>query len=108
GLFLSAAALDAQPVTPTSGSPQVIATGAGEARVAPDRATIYIGVQSRAPTASAAGADNARRQRAVIDTLRALGLAGDRVPTPNRWLALLGAPWARSWRLAALDRSDGR
>ena len=29
------------------------------------------------------GADNARRQRAILDTLRALGLAGDRVSTMN-------------------------
>ena len=45
----------------------------GEARVTPDRATILVGVQSRAATAAAAGADNARRQKAILDTLRALG-----------------------------------
>src|SRR5512140_2305627 len=58
-------------------SPPVIATTAvGEARVTPDRATIFVGVQSRAQTAAAAGADNARRHRAILDTLRTLGISG--------------------------------
>ena len=55
----------------------------GEAHVAPDRATLFVGVQSKGATAAAAGADNARRQRAVLDTLRALGISGDRVSTMN-------------------------
>src|SRR5262249_13360495 len=63
--------------------PQIITTGNGEARVSPDRATIMIGVQSRASTAAAAGADNARRQKAVIDTLKALGLAASEISTVN-------------------------
>ena len=67
-----------------SAAPSHISTSAsGEARVTPDRATIFIGVQSRAATASAASADNARRQRAVLDTLRVLGISGDRVSTLN-------------------------
>lgn len=61
--------------------PQIVTTGNGEARVSPDRATIMIGVQSRASTAAAAGADNARRQKAVIDTLKALGVPADRITT---------------------------
>lgn len=63
--------------------PQIVTSGAGQARVTPDRATISIGVQSRAPTAAAAAADNARRQRAVLDTLRALGLASEDLSTNN-------------------------
>ena len=62
----------------------VVSTNAvGEARVTPDRATVFVGVQSRASTAAGAGADNARRQRAILDTLRALGISGDRVSTAN-------------------------
>jgi uncharacterized protein YggE len=72
----------AQPVQ-SAVPPQIVTTGQGEARVTPDRATIYVGVQSRAPTAAAAAADNARRARAVIDTLKALGLASDQVSTMN-------------------------
>jgi uncharacterized protein len=62
---------------------QIVTTGTGEARVTPDRATVFIGVQSRASTAAAAGADNARRQRAVLDTLRSMGYAGEQVTTEN-------------------------
>ncbi|HXT18105.1 MAG TPA: SIMPL domain-containing protein [Gemmatimonadaceae bacterium] len=62
---------------------QIITTGTGEAHVVPDRATIYLGVQSRAATAAAAGADNARRQKAILDTLRTLGLGSDQLSTIN-------------------------
>src|SRR3954471_15914876 len=63
--------------------PQISTTGTGEARVTPDRASVTIGVQSRATTAAAAAADNARRQRAVIDTIRALGVPQEQIGTSN-------------------------
>jgi uncharacterized protein YggE len=62
---------------------QIVVTGTGEARVVPDRATIVFGVQSRATTAAAAGSDNARRLRAVLDTLKSMGLSGDQLSTVN-------------------------
>ena len=80
--FLASVAGAQASVAPGS-SPQVVTTGVGEARVVPDRATIFIGVQSRAPTAAAAAADNARRQRAILDTLRATGLGADQLGTIN-------------------------
>jgi uncharacterized protein YggE len=61
----------------------VSTTASGEARVTPDRATIFVGVMTKGATAAAAGAENARRQRAILDTLRALGISGDRVSTTN-------------------------
>jgi uncharacterized protein len=61
--------------------PQVATTALGEARVQPDRATILFAVETRAPTAARAGSDNARRQRAVLDTLRKLGLAEGQLST---------------------------
>jgi hypothetical protein len=64
-------------------SPHITTTGSGEARISPDRATIFVGVQSRATTAAAAGNDNARRQKAVLDTLKALGLTTDQLSTLN-------------------------
>ncbi|MEO6877215.1 MAG: SIMPL domain-containing protein, partial [Gemmatimonadaceae bacterium] len=69
----------------TGGSPppQIVTSGSGESRISPDRATIFIGVQTRAATAALAGADNARRQRAILDTLRALGLASEQLSTVN-------------------------
>ena len=66
-----------------SGPPLVATTGFGEASAIPDRATIYIAVQTRAPTANAASTDNARRVRAVMDTLRQIGITGDQVETAN-------------------------
>lgn len=62
---------------------QIVTTGSGEIRVAPDRATVFVGVQSRAATAASAAADNSRRQRAILDTLHALGLGSDQLSTIN-------------------------
>src|ERR671933_364918 len=67
------------PATGSGNAGGIITTGQGEARVTPDRAVVFIGVESRAATAAQASADNARKQRAVIDTLRALGLASDQI-----------------------------
>jgi len=70
----------------TSGSAipsQIVTSGSGEVRIAPDRANILVGVQSRATTAAAAAAENARRQRAILDTLRALGLGSEQLSTLN-------------------------
>lgn len=67
----------------SSNPAQIVTSGVGESRVAPDRATIFVGVQSRGATASIAAADNARRQRAILDTLRSLGFGGDQLSTMN-------------------------
>ena len=55
----------------------------GEARYIPDRATISIGVQTRALTAAKASADNAVKQRAVIDAIKAQGIAAEQISTVN-------------------------
>lgn len=68
---------------PASTPPQIVATGTGEATVTPDRATVFIGVQTRSTTVGPAAAENARRQRAILDTLRALGLGSDQLATLN-------------------------
>jgi uncharacterized protein YggE len=84
--FIAAACLTAVPLSaqtpatpPTGVIPSVVTTARGEARVTPDRATINIGVETTAATAQAAGAENARRQRAVIDTLKGLGIPAARI-----------------------------
>jgi uncharacterized protein len=61
--------------------PQVAVTAQGEARFTPDRATISIGVQTRAATAAQASAENARKARAITDTLRAMGIPAERLST---------------------------
>ena len=76
---VAAAPLNAQ----NTPAPQVVTTGIGEASAAPDRASIYIGVQTRATTAQTASADNARRVRAVMDTIKALGIPQVQVQTAN-------------------------
>jgi len=63
--------------------PQVVVTGTGEARVAPDRAIVLLGVQSRATTVAAAAAENARRIKAILDSLRAMGLSSEQLMTVN-------------------------
>lgn len=62
---------------------QIVTSGIGEVRATPDRATIFVGVQTRATTAAAAAADNAKRQRSILDTLRVLGLGSDQLSTMN-------------------------
>jgi uncharacterized protein YggE len=61
--------------------PQVIVNGFGEVAVPPDRATIDVAVETRAATAAAAAAQNARRLNAVLDTLRARGVAATDLST---------------------------
>lgn len=71
----------------TSGSPSVppiISTSArGEVKVAPDRASITVSVQSRATSATEAASENARKQTAVIAALRALAIPDSQISTQN-------------------------
>lgn len=72
------------PQQPFPPSPAAIVTSAtGEAKLTPDRATIYVGVQSRGTSAAAAARDNAQRQRAVIDAVIALGVTRQQISTEN-------------------------
>lgn len=66
----------AQAPTPlfASTTPSLLASGQGEAKATPDRASVLVNVQTRASTAAAAGADNATRTRAVLAALERLGL----------------------------------
>jgi uncharacterized protein YggE len=52
-----------------------------EVRIAPDRATLILAVETRAPSAGAAAQANARAQRAVLDTLRTIGIAPSQIGT---------------------------
>lgn len=60
---------------------QIHVSGTGEARVTPDRATIQVGVQTRAATAAAASAENARKQTAIIQAIKALGVQDQQIGT---------------------------
>lgn len=63
--------------------PQIVTSAQGEVRLAPDRATITIGVQSRASTAADAATQNSRKQRAVIDAIKARGIPAEQIGTSN-------------------------
>ena len=82
-MLISAAPVAAQQSSPPSAQlgPDIITSATGEARVTPDRAQILIGVQTRAATAAQAGADNARKTRAVIDAVKARGIPAAQIAT---------------------------
>src|SRR5690349_7479638 len=61
--------------------PQISTSANGESRVQPDRATIMFAVETRAQTAARAGTDNAKRQKAVIDSLRKQGIGEGQIST---------------------------
>lgn len=69
--------------TPLEPIPNISVSARQEIKVSPDRATIQIGVQTRAATAAAAGAQNATRTQAVLTALRRLGLTDDQLSTVN-------------------------
>lgn len=82
GILTGSGALRGQdPMRPTP--PQIITASQGEVRVAPDRASVSIGVQSRATTAAEAAAQNSRKQRAVIDAIKARGIPAEQISTSN-------------------------
>lgn len=64
-------------------APQVTTVGRGDVDLKPDRARIDFTVETRAQTAAAAASETARRQRAVLDTLKKLGVAEGQLSTAN-------------------------
>jgi len=82
GLFVMPTILSAQIYdTRAPLIPQLVISAQGEVRIAPDRATIHLAVQTRATTAAAAATENAQRQQRVIAAIRALGIAQDQIST---------------------------
>lgn len=63
--------------------PNISVAARQEVKVTPDRATIQIGVQTRAATAAAAGAQNATKTQTVLSALRRLGLTDEQLSTVN-------------------------
>jgi uncharacterized protein YggE len=82
GLIMVAFSLSAQ-MPSMSQPPQIVTTGVGEASAVPDRATLYIAVQTRASSVGPASTENARRVRAVMDTLHSAGITTDQLETAN-------------------------
>jgi uncharacterized protein YggE len=61
--------------------PALVTAGQGEAKIAPDRASLLVNVQTRGATAAAAAAENAQKSRAVLDALAKLGLPREQLGT---------------------------
>ena len=64
-----------------SGGAQIIVSGEGKTSLPPDELIVQLGVETRAKTASRAGADNADRMTAVRKALVALGLQESEIST---------------------------
>lgn len=63
--------------------PQVVVTGRAEVAIQADQAVVALAVQSQAPSAAQAGAQNARKMRAVRDALVAAGIPADSITTSS-------------------------
>lgn len=63
--------------------PQIVTSAQGEVRMSPDRASISIGVESRSAAASDAAAQNSRKQRAVIEAVKATGVPVEQIGTSS-------------------------
>ncbi|HEY0556930.1 MAG TPA: SIMPL domain-containing protein [Thermoanaerobaculia bacterium] len=61
--------------------PILTVAGSGTARVAPDEATVRLGVLGQAPTAREAQGQVNRSAQAVLDAIRKLGVAPERIQT---------------------------
>ncbi|HET7188316.1 MAG TPA: SIMPL domain-containing protein [Gemmatimonadaceae bacterium] len=89
--FVSAALIGAASVVLVPGSahaqgglvptPALVTSGQGEAKVAPDRASLLVNVQTRGATAASAASENAQKTRAVLDALAKLGLPREQLGT---------------------------
>ncbi|CAN5310911.1 SIMPL domain-containing protein [soil metagenome] len=89
-------------IIPSLQPPSLNVGARGEIRVAPDRATVHVAVETRAENAAAAASQNATVQQRVIAAIRALGVPNDRISTtqynvlpdyryePNREARLVG------------------
>lgn len=63
--------------------PSISGSARSNVKFTPDRATVRMSVQTRAATASAAAAQNATRQNAVLTSLRSLGLPNEQLSTAD-------------------------
>jgi uncharacterized protein YggE len=84
----------AQPLSSQVAS-QLVSHGRGEARVAPDRATVELSIETRSADPAEARRLNARKEAAVLGRIRALGIPASDVTTVAY---LVGGDWEGSSR----------
>jgi uncharacterized protein len=80
--LLGAADVAAQETT-RAPQPQIVTNASAEVRVTPDRATVQVGVQTRAATAAAASSQNSQKQTAIIAAIKARGIPAEQIGTSN-------------------------
>nr|WP_111298850.1 SIMPL domain-containing protein [Paracoccus saliphilus] len=66
---------------PMSGPSRLTVTGEGQSRIAPDIATVQLGVTSQAESAAAAMEQTSQQQQAVIDALTGAGIDAAQIQT---------------------------
>ena len=83
GICLAVAESAAQVVAAPTGSqpPNIIASASGETRITPDRAMLFLAVETQGGSAAAAASDNARLQARVIDAVKAAGVPSAQIRT---------------------------
>ncbi len=81
GLVLARPAPASAQGSGVGGMRQVTVVGSGESRVAPDMASVQLGVETTAPTTQEALAQNTAQAQAIIEQLKQLGVADKDIQT---------------------------
>ena len=87
-LALTVSAVSAQTSTARDIVPTITSTGEGRREMAPDKATIVLGVETRARTPAAAASANADRMTAIRNALTRAGVAARDIATARYSLGL--------------------
>jgi uncharacterized protein YggE len=69
--------------SPAADVPAIVVTGRADTKVIPDRATVSLGAETRRATAAQAAQENARIQRAILDTLKTMGIGAEEITTAD-------------------------
>jgi len=81
GVLAMPATAQVTPVQPPI--PQISVNARGEVQVAPDRARVMVGIETRAKTAAAAASENNTKQTAILAAIKALGIPAGQITTLN-------------------------
>lgn len=82
-LALVASEAGAQTLQNQNNPPQIVVAASADVHLQPDRATISFAVETHAQTAGVAAAENAKRQKAVMDALRSKIGQHDQISTTS-------------------------
>lgn len=105
--FATALAL-ASPVlaqTPTSRQPTISVMGTGEVELKPDFATIFVSVETEAPTVAQASSANSAATERVLARIQSLGIKRDDIQTANFQVFKI-APPPEKMSLSSRDAKD--